>query len=68
MVGSASKKKLQQREKNEQAAKEAAYQAAQAAQEGRDPASEADPARLDGDRPFRRGRNYDPNRYKNNKE
>jgi YidC/Oxa1 family membrane protein insertase len=67
MLGSASKKKLQQREKNEQAAKEAAYQAAQAALEGREPASE-DKRQLDGDRPFRKGRNYDPDRYKNNKE
>ena len=66
MVGSASKKKLQQRERNEQAAKEAAYAAAKAAENG----AEELPAetRLEGDRPFRRGRNYDPNRYKNNKE
>lgn len=64
MVGSASKKKLQQREKNEQAAKEAAYAAAKAAEEGVAPAE----TKLDGDRPFRRGRNFDPNRYKNDKE
>ena len=64
MVGSASKKKMQQREKNEQAAKEAAYAAAKAAEEGIEPAR----TKLDGDRPFRRGRNYDPDRYKNNKE
>ena len=64
MVGSASKKKIQQREKNEQAAKEAAYAAAKAAEEGVEPTE----TRLDGDRPYRRGRNYDPNRYKNNKE
>ena len=64
MVGAASKKKMQQREKNEQAAKEAAYAAAKAAEEGIEPAG----TKLDGDRPFRRGRNYDPNRYKNDKE
>ena len=64
MVGSASKKKMQQREKNEQAAKEAAYAAAKAIEEGVDPAEK----KLDGDRPFRRGRNFDPDRYKNNKE
>ncbi len=64
MVGAASKKKMQQREKNEQAAKEAAYAAAKAAEEGVEPAEK----KLDGDRPFRRGRNYDPNRYKNDKE
>ena len=64
MVGSASKKKLQQREKNEQAAKEAAYAASKAIEEGVEPTE----TKLDGDRPFRRGRNYDPNRYKNNKE
>jgi YidC/Oxa1 family membrane protein insertase len=66
MVGSASKKKLQQREKNEQAAKEAAYAAAKAVEDGVEP--ESGETRLDGDRPFRRGRNFDPNRYKNNKE
>ena len=66
MVGSASKKKLQQRERNEQAAKEAAYAASKAAEEGAEP--EAGETKLDGDRPFRRGRNYDPNRYRNNKE
>ena len=66
MVGSASKKKMQQREKNEQAAKEAAYAAAKAAEDGT--AQESGETRLSGDRPFRRGRNYDPNRYKNNKE
>ncbi len=64
MVGSASKKKMQQRERNDQAAKEAAYAAAKAAEEGVEPAEK----KLDGDRPFRRGRNYDPDRYKNNKE
>ena len=64
MIGSASKKKMQQRERSEQAAKEAAYAAAKAAEEGAEPAEK----KLDGDRPFRRGRNYDPNRYKNNKE
>ena len=68
MVGSASKKKLQQREKNEQAAKEAAYQAQQAALNGEEAEPEARAGQLDGDRPYRRGRNYDPNRYKNNKE
>ena len=66
MVGAASKKKLQQREKNEQAAKEAAYAAAKAAEDGTAP--EEGETRLEGDRPFRRGRNFDPNRYKNNKE
>ena len=65
-LGSASKKKLQQRERNEQAAKEAAYAAAKAAEE--DEAPESGETRLEGERPFRRGRNYDPNRYKNNKE
>lgn len=64
MVGSASKKKLQQREKNEQAAKEAAYLASQGVQTNEQTQS----AGLDGDRPFRRGRNFDPDRYKNNKE
>ena len=64
MVGSASKKKIQQREKNEQAAKEAAYAASKAAEEG----VESTETKLEGDRPYRRGRNYDPNRYKNNKE
>ena len=68
MVGSASKKKLQQREKNEQAAKEAAYQAAQLSEAQREAELEAQARQLDGERPFRRGRNYDPNRYKNNKE
>lgn len=65
MVGAASKKKLQQREKNEQAAKEAAYLAQHSAGEEE---AETKTAKLDGDRPFRRGRNYDPNRYKNDKE
>ncbi len=64
MVGSASKKKIQQRERSEQAAKEAAYAASKAAEEGVEPAEK----KLDGDRPFRRGRNFDPDRYKNNKE
>ena len=64
MVGSASKKKLQQREKNGQAAKEAAYLAQQSAGE----ADAEGKAALDTDRPYRRGRNYDPNRYKNNNE
>ena len=68
MVGSASKKKLQQREKNEQAAKEAAYLASQATQAEREAELEAQAQKLEGERPFRRGRNYDPNRYKNNKE
>ena len=68
MVGSASKKKLQQREKNEQAAKEATYLAQQAAKNGDEDESENRAAQPEGDRPFRRGRNYDPNRYKNNKE
>lgn len=65
IIGSASKKKLQQRERNEQAAKEAAYQAMQLSQEERERALEA---KLAEDRPFRRGRNYNPDRYKNNKE
>ena len=68
MVGSASKKKLQQRERNEQAAKEAAYLASKSAQEEPEDGAEGQPVRLEGDRPFRRGRNYDPNRYKNDKE
>ena len=68
MAGSASKKKLQQREKNEQAAKEAAYLASQATQEELEAQQEAQAQRLEGERPFRRGRNYDPNRYKNNEE
>lgn len=68
MVGSASKKKLQQREKNEQAAKEAAYLAQQNARSAEEAALEDRAAQPEGDRPYRRGRNYDPNRYKNNKE
>ncbi|MBR4193703.1 MAG: membrane protein insertase YidC [Oscillospiraceae bacterium] len=68
MVGSASKKKLQQREKNEQAAKEAAYLASQVTQEEHEAELEAQAAKLEGERPYRRGRNFDPNRYKNNKE
>ncbi len=68
MVGSASKKKLQQREKNEQAAKEAAYLASKVTEAEREAEQQAEAARLEGERPFRRGRNYDPNRYKNNKE
>ena len=67
-VGNASKKKLQQRQKNEQAAKEAAYQAKQQTQEEIEAKQEAVETKLDGERPFRRGRNFDPNRYKNNKE
>ena len=61
-VGSASKKKLQQRQKNEQAAKEAAYLEKQAALNPPKPQQEAVP-KEDSSRPFRRGRNYDPNRY-----
>ena len=68
MIGSASKKKLQQREKNEQAAKEAAYLASQATEEELEAERTAEAAKQDGERPNRRGRNYDPNRYKNNKE
>ena len=68
MIGSASKKKLQQREKNEQAAKEVAYLESQRTEEDREAEQEAKQQKLDGDRPYRRGRNYDPNRYKNNKE
>lgn len=68
MVGSASKKKLQQREKNEQAAKEAAYLASKATEAEREAEQQAEAAKLEGERPYRRGRNYDPNRYKNNKE
>ena len=69
MEGSVSKKKLQQREKNEQAAKEAAYRAAHASQEEREAALESQLGWVDKDRPFSRGRNYDPDRYKkNNKE
>ena len=68
MVGSASKKKLQQREKNEQAAKEAAYLAQKNAQSAEEAELEDRASRPEGDRPYRRGRNYDPNRYKNNKE
>ena len=62
MVGSASKKKQQQRERNEQAAKEAAYQEKRAAEKARDSEPAAEP--VDTSRPNRRGRNYDPNRYK----
>ena len=66
-VGSASKKKIQQRQKNEQVAKDAAWQEKKTAQqaeaqgrtEGETPAQSAD----NGKRPNRRGRNYDPNRY-----
>ena len=68
IVGNASKKKLQQREKNEQAAKEAAYLASKATQEEHEAELEAQAVKLEGERPFRRGRNFDPNRYKNNKE
>ena len=68
MVGAASKKKLQQREKNEQAAKEAAYLATKAAQEEQEARPEGQAVKQEGERPFHRGRNYDPNRYKNNKE
>ena len=68
MVGSASKKKLQQRERNEQAAKEAAYLATKVTQEEQEAELQAQAAKQDGERPFRRGRNYDPNRYKNDKE
>lgn len=66
MVGSASKKKMQQREKNEQAAKEAAYLSRLSSEtETEQPGQNA---KLDENRPYRRGRNYDPDRYKNNKE
>lgn len=64
MVGSTSKKKLQQRERVEQAAKEAAYLAQRFGGEE----AEAKGRSTDDSRPFRRGRNYDPNRYKNDKE
>ncbi len=67
--GSVSKKKQQQRERNEQAAKDAAYRAAHTAAEEREAELEARLAGADKDRPFSRGRNYDPDRYKkNNKE
>ena len=68
MVGAASKKKLQQRERNEQAAKEAAYQASKQSAQEQEAEAEAQLTRQEGERPFRKGRNYDPNRYKNNKE
>lgn len=54
-----SKKRLQQKQKAEQAAKEQAYLAKQGMLPEKE-ASDADPTR-----PFRRGRNYDPNRYRN---
>ena len=63
-VGSASKKKLQQRQKNEQAAKDAAWQEKKAAEKAE--AEQAAREQADGEdtrRPNRRGRNYDPNRY-----
>ena len=63
MLGSASKKKLQQREKNEQAAKEAAYQEMKAAASGMTDAEGASEDPDDSRRPNRRGRNYDPHRY-----
>ena len=54
--------------KQEQAAKEAAYRAAHAAAEEKEAELEAQLGWVDKDRPFSRGRNYDPDRYKNNKE
>ena len=63
MVGSASKKKIQQRMKNEQAAKEAAYQEMKAAADGTDEEAGEGESREDVRRPNRRGRNYDPHRY-----
>ena len=63
MVGAASKKKLQQRQKNEQAAKEAAYQEMKAAASGMTDAEGASEDPDDSRRPNRRGRNYDPHRY-----
>ena len=68
MEGSVSKKKQQQREKNEQAAKEAAYRAANATAEEREAALQAQLGWVDKDRPFSRGRNYDRDRYNNDKE
>ena len=59
-IGSASKKKLQQRQKNEQAAKDAAWQEKQAVKNAETQDEAAEP---DSSRPNRRGRNYDPNRY-----
>ena len=62
IIANTSKKKLQQKQRAEQAAKEAAYQA-QLAPEQEPKLSEADQTR-----PFRRGRNYDPDRYKDDTE
>ena len=64
MVGSVSKKKLQQRERNEQAAKEAAYQEKNAPKKTEEELQKAEEAKLDESRPNRRGRNYNPDRYK----
>ena len=61
MVGSVSKKKQQQREKNEQAAKEAAYLEKVGAKKAEEERPEE--TKQDESRPNRRGRNYDPHRY-----
>ena len=63
--GSVSKKKQQQREKQEQAAKEAAYRAANAPVDAEEAPK---PDWYDEARPHSRGRNYDPDRYKKNKD
>ncbi len=59
ITANTSKKRLEQKQKQEQAAKEAAYQAKLREQQGIEEVVETD-----GTRPFRRGRAYDPNRYK----
>ncbi len=59
IVANTSKKKLQQKQRTEQAAKEAAYLAQKAEQ---DPTKEL-PSPQDLDRPYRRGRNYRADRY-----
>ncbi len=64
IVGNASKKKLQNKQKAEKAAAEAAYQAKLAAEKGIAPK----PAEEDDDRPYRRGRAYRPDRYENDTE
>lgn len=61
MVGNVSKKKQQQRERNEQAAKEAAYLEKVGAKKAEEERSEE--TKQDEARPNRRGRNYNPNRY-----
>ena len=57
ITANTSKKRLQQKQKAEQAAKEQAYLAKQGLLQEKE---DEDPTR-----PFRRGRNFDPNRYRN---